>query len=377
MIVVHVINDDGGVGSVIANLARIQIKRGDRVIVVADADKNFFAKLPREVEIRMIERAKLPRMAIGYRIRRLYHQIADENPGEDIVFHCHNASTVGILSRVSNVPLVLTIHGFSVLKDEGESLTCREKMALFGTEAVIRKLTRCNKSLVGVSSAVSSYWNHRANVSSVKTIHNGCEDRGVLATPGDSFTIAHVGDLSRYKGWDILLQAFLELRRRHPSRRIRFLSAGAPLHFNSSYIAGVRKEYGIDEEDLRYLGFVDDPVTAVYSQASVAVLDSKSEGLGLTLVEALSAGVPCIGSNTGGIREIIDPGVNGFLVDYGNPSQLVDSLEKLMDDEVWRANSALAKRKFESDFSAEKMEERYRRLYLDQLGVSRLSPLNL
>lgn len=371
MIVVHVINDDGGVGSVIANLARIQIKRGDRVIVVADADKNFFAKLPREVEIRMIERAKLPRMAIGYRIRRLYHQIADENPGEDIVFHCHNASTVGILSRVSNVPLVLTIHGFSVLKDEGERLTRRAKMALFGTEAVIRKLARCSNSIVGVSSAVSSYWNRRAKVSSISTIHNGCVDRGILTNPGDSFTIAHVGDLSRYKGWDTLLQAFLEFRRRHPGRRIRFLSAGAPLHFDASYISEARKVNGIDEDDLRYLGFVDDPTAFIYAQASVAVLDSKSEGLPLSLVEAISAGVPCIGSNKGGIPEIIEDGVNGCLVDYGNTSQLVDSLEKLMDDNVWRSYSTSAKVKFENDFSAGKMEERYRRLYLDQLGRSR------
>lgn len=128
---------------------------------------------------------------------------------------------------------------------------------------------------------------------------------------------------------------------------------------------------GIDEDDLRYLGFVDDPTAFIYAQASVAVLDSKSEGLPLSLVEAISAGVPCIGSNKGGIPEIIEDGVNGCLVDYGNTSQLVDSLEKLMDDNVWRSYSTSAKVKFENDFSAGKMEERYRRLYLDQLGRSR------
>lgn len=371
MIVVHVINDDGGVGSVIANLARIQIERGDRVIVVADTDKNFFAKLPREVEIRLVEGAKLPRMATGYRLRRLYHQIALENPEEEVVFHCHNASTVGMLAFVTDIPLVMTIHGFSVLKDEGERLTRREKMALFGTKVVIRKLTRCNKPLVGVSSAVSSYWNRRAGVSSISTIHNGCEDRDIITAPGDSFTIAHVGDLSIYKGWDTLLQAFLELRRRHPNRRIRFLSAGAPLHFGTSYIAEVRKKFEIDEEDLCYLGFIDDPVASVYAQTSVAVLDSKSEGLGLTLVEALSAGVPCIGSNTGGIPELIDDGVNGYLVEYGDAAQLVVSLEKLMDDNTWRSLSASAKIKFKNGFSAEQMEQGYRRLYFNQLGLSK------
>lgn len=367
MIVVHVINDDGGVGSVIVSLAQIQTDLGHKVIVVADGKKHFFERLPSGVDIRVVAKSRLPRMAVGYRILRLYQDLKGIYPGEDIVFHCHNVSTLGLLSRAKTVPLIITIHGFSVLKDEDERLTRRERMAISGTCGIIRKAARWGKPVIGVSQAVSAYWNAMARELTVQTIHNGCPDLGMLASPQGPFTIAHVGDLSRYKGWDTVLAAFLELKRRHPDREIRFISAGTPLHFDNEYLADIRAKHGIPREELVYLGFVKNPIRDVYSKASVAVLDSKSEGLGLTLVEALSAGVPCIGSRVGGIPEIIEDGVNGELVDYGDVTQLVKAFERIMDANRWTEYSKAARRKYLECFSAEVMESQYRNAYIAQI----------
>ncbi len=371
MIVVHVINDDGGVGGVIANLSRIQSGRGDKVIVVADDKKQFFEHLPVGSDIRIVARPRLPRMAVGYRISSLYQEFRGEFPGEDVVFHCHNVSTLGLLSHVKDVPLVVTVHGFSVLKIEGERLTRREHTAIAGTCRIIRKAAHWGKPVFGVSRAVSAYWNAKAHTSACQTIHNGCPDSGVLTSPGESFTIAHVGDLSRHKGWDTVLDAFLELRKRHPDRKIRFISAGTPLHYGEEYVADVRAKYGIPCDELAYLGFVKYPVQDVYSKASVAVLDSKSEGLGLTLVEALSAGVPCIGSRAGGIPEIIDDGLNGELVDYGDVGQLMRAFERLMGAGRWAEYSKAARKKYLECFSSEVMEGRYRDAYVAQVQASK------
>ena len=367
MIVVHVINDDGGVGGVIANLAQVQTDRGYKVIVVADGRKRFFERLPVDVDIRIVEKPRLPRMAVGSRISGLSRELKREFPGEDIVFHCHNVSTLGLLSHAKVVPLVVTVHGFSVLKDEGERLTRRERMAIVGTCGIIRKAARWGKPVFGVSRAVSAYWNAKSHTSAVQTIHNGCPDSGALTSPSEPFTIAHVGDLSRHKGWDTVLAAFLDLRRRHPDRKIRFISAGTPLHYDEEYLVDVRAKYGIPHDELAYLGFVKNPIQDVYSKAHVAVLDSKNEGLGLTLVEALSAGVPCIGSRAGGIPEIIDDGVNGELVDYGDVTQLVEAVERLMDANLWNEYSKAARRKYLECFSSEVMEDQYRSAYIAQV----------
>lgn len=371
MIIVHVINDDGGVGGVIANLAQVQTGRGYKVIVVADGKKHFFERLPVDADIRIVAKPRLPRMVVGYRISSLYQELKGEFPGEDIVFHCHNVSTLGLFSHVKAVPLVVTVHGFSVLKDEGERLTRRELMAIVGTCGIIRKAERWGKPVFGVSWAVSAYWNAKSHTSAVQTIHNGCPDSGTLTSPGEPFTIAHVGDLSRQKGWDTALAAFLNLRKRRPDRKIRFISAGTPLHYDEEYLTDVRAKYGIPRDELVYLGFVKNPIQDVYSTASVAVLDSKNEGLGLTLVEAFSAGVPCIGSRVGGIPEIIDDGVNGELVDYGDVAQLVEAIERLMDENRWIEYSKAARRKYLECFSSEAMESQYRSAYIAQVQVAK------
>ena len=370
MVIVHVINDDGGVGSVIVNLACIQVARGDKVIVVADCNKNFFSRLPKGADVRMAGKSRLPRMAVGYNIVRLYRELKSEFLGEDIVFHCHNVSTLGVLDHAKAVPFVVTIHGFSVLKDEGERLTRRERFAIAGTSAVVRRASGWGKPVFGVSQAVSDYWNAKARINGIQTVHNGCADSGVVCCPGDVFTIAHVGDLSRHKGWDTVLYAFLELRRRNPGKKVRFISAGTPLHYGEEYLAEVRARYGIAREDLDFLGFVKNPIRDIYSKASVAVLDSKSEGLPLTLLEALTAGVPCVGSKAGGIPEIIDDGRNGFLVDYGDTKQLVEALERIMQADRWAALSREARQKYEECFSAEKMEERYHEAYISQVRAA-------
>src|SRR5699024_9995781 len=76
-------------------------------------------------------------------------------------------------------------------------------------------------------------------------------------------------------------------------------------------------------------------VEEVYSISDLMFLLSEKESFGLVALEAMACGVPCIGTNVGGIPEVIDDGINGFICELGNIDQIVKkSLELLTDDQM-------------------------------------------
>ena len=69
------------------------------------------------------------------------------------------------------------------------------------------------------------------------------------------------------------------------------------------------------------------------------IFPSRHEGLGSILLDAMDFGLPILGSNMGGIPELIEDGVNGFLVDVNNIQVYKDALYKIYRDKELRANS--------------------------------------
>ena len=61
-------------------------------------------------------------------------------------------------------------------------------------------------------------------------------------------------------------------------------------------------------------------------------MPSDTEGLPLSIVEAMALGLPCIATRVGGVPELIDHGYNGYLITADRVDELVYSIKKLMDD---------------------------------------------
>lgn len=108
---------------------------------------------------------------------------------------------------------------------------------------------------------------------------------------------------------------------------------------------------GLAADKLICCGFQKD-IAPFYKMMDLVVLPSSNEGLGLTLIEAMAAGVPCIGTDDGGIREIITNGVNGFLFKKGNSSDLADKIKILSENKILRDKFILnGKKKVEKMFT--------------------------
>ena len=79
-----------------------------------------------------------------------------------------------------------------------------------------------------------------------------------------------------------------------------------------------------------------DDLREFYEAANVVILPSLKEGLGYTMLEAGLYKVPFIGSRTGGIAEFIEDGINGYLFEAGNASDLAEKIKLIAEhpDEV-------------------------------------------
>jgi glycosyltransferase involved in cell wall biosynthesis len=84
---------------------------------------------------------------------------------------------------------------------------------------------------------------------------------------------------------------------------------------------------------VRYLGFVSDTAALrhLYLNASVLALPSAYEGLPMVLLEAMSCGLPVVGSDIPAIAEVVEDGVTGLLVPVGNPARLARALREAVD----------------------------------------------
>jgi L-malate glycosyltransferase len=110
-------------------------------------------------------------------------------------------------------------------------------------------------------------------------------------------------------------------------------------------------------------------VPKLLQAADAALLTSRSEGIPLTLIEAMAAGLPVVSTRVGGVGEVIEDGLQGYLVEPGDDSALADRLLRLAHDSVlceqmgrngrMRANAL---------FSESRMNEEYARLYEEMLA---------
>lgn len=121
------------------------------------------------------------------------------------------------------------------------------------------------------------------------------------------------------------------------------------------------------EKRVRFLGVRED-VPALLGAADVYVMPSLWEGLPIALLEAMSAGLPCVVTAVEGVRDILRDGENGRLVPLGDAAALAAALADTLADEAGRARmGAAAKALVAEKYTVERMCHEYEALFLGLL----------
>jgi glycosyltransferase involved in cell wall biosynthesis len=118
---------------------------------------------------------------------------------------------------------------------------------------------------------------------------------------------------------------------------------------------------------VEFSGNVDD-VPSVLSTFDLFVLPSLEEGLPMSILEAMAAGVPVVATRVGGIPELIKNGKEGVLVEPGDAEELASAIENVLSSpELARSMAEEARRKTNREFSVERMVREYESLYQEAL----------
>jgi len=144
--------------------------------------------------------------------------------------------------------------------------------------------------------------------------------------------ILYVGRFDKRKGLEFLIEAVERLITAHPAIRLIVVGKGAYIKEIKTYIQNKDVRHHIV-----FLGWKDSQaLNQLYNKATVYVMPSVVEGVGMTLLEAMACGCPVIATDSGGAVDIIQHNYNGLLVSYGDTAQLAASIDCLMTDKARR-----------------------------------------
>ena len=166
------------------------------------------------------------------------------------------------------------------------------------------------------------------------------------------YDIISLGRLSSEKKLDNLLSIIKKIATSNPEIKVGIAGKGP----EKDKIMSIIKKFNLEDNIflLGYVGYVDD-IVKFYNSGKVFVLTSRTEGLPRTVLEAMSCGIPCVTSNVGDIKDIIDDGENGFIVNnYLYLDLYVERILLLLNNnEVYRKISEAAQVEIKNSYSYE------------------------
>jgi glycosyltransferase involved in cell wall biosynthesis len=188
---------------------------------------------------------------------------------------------------------------------------------------------------------------------------------GVDAAPRAPARILFLGRLGHAKGTYDLLQAVHLLLARHPDIELVLVGDG-----DAAAAHQAAQKLGLGAHVV-LPGWVAGAAKAqLLANATVFVLPSYAEGLPMSLLEAMAAGLAVIASAVGGIPEIVTDGIEGRLVEPGDVPALAHALDRVLSDCAVRARMGRAGRaKAESAFASRLVVPQVEKIYR-QLGAS-------
>jgi len=206
----------------------------------------------------------------------------------------------------------------------------------------------------------------------VRTIRNGIDVQRFPCTgPRPDGPAVIVARLSPEKDIDILLRATALVLRDDPAFRLEIAGDGPCM----TALRQSTADLGL-EGNVCFLGQVRD-IPALLARAGLFVLSSLSEGISLTLLEAMASGLPVVATRVGGNPEVVAEGETGFLVTPQNPPALADALLRLRRDRATSIRLGQAgRRRVETHFDVRRMVAEYEQLYrginvLNAAGITR------
>ena len=173
------------------------------------------------------------------------------------------------------------------------------------------------------------------------------------------------------KSPEILLNAIKTLVSQHPNLQCLIAGDGPDRDMLTHLIKTLNLE-----SHVRILGPIEN-IQELLSIADIFVLSSHSEGLSISVLEAMAAGLPIVASDVGGMQELIDHNHTGFLVPPGDAGALSECLNEMLTDSKKRSDFRIAAQaRLTEKFNLQKQIQETTEFFLDEITRVRTTPLS-
>jgi glycosyltransferase involved in cell wall biosynthesis len=352
----------GGIGQYIVSLAKT-LKQKRVECFVASSGGELLPELVR-LDIRHMRLDMNTKFEFGLKVFRSGSELARIIKDKKIdLIHAHTrVSQVAsyLASRRAGISYIATCHGY------------------FNAKLSRRLFDTWGEKVVAISEAVRAHLEKDFNVKPerIEVIYNGIDlnrfsntySADQIARAKRSLGIQHgdvvgtMGRLSSVKGQKFLIEAMKEIVSRSKDTRCLIIGSGR----EEAALKDLAKSLGLGERVI-FTGAAYIDIPLYLACMDIFVLPSIEEGLGLALLEAMSLGRPCVASATGGIRDIVNDGVNGILTPVGDSERIANAVLKILNDKPLAKNMSenaidFVKGRFSIEAMADNMIDLYGRV---------------
>jgi L-malate glycosyltransferase len=361
----------GGSGVVATELGKLLAEKGHEIHFISSSlpfrlKKMYHNIFSHEVEVNQYSVFQYPPYDIA-----LASKIAEVAVLENLdVLHVHYAiphAVCAILAREMSgrdLKIVTTLHGTDItVLGYDPSLTDAIRFGIEKSDhvtAVSNSLISQTHDLIKPKKEIDCVYNFIDTRVNKRTDSRKLrEELGILP---EEKVIIHVSNFRPVKRVPDVIKAFAGIQEQMPAKLL--LVGDGPEMKTVCSLAG---ELGIRDKVI-LLG-KQERVEELYSMSDLMLLLSEKESFGLVALEAMACGVPCIGTNVGGIPEVIVDGNTGYICELGNISNITEkAIELLSNPERHRKFSMNSIERAEQKFSAEQIVSEYENIYYKLVG---------
>ncbi len=286
------------------------------------------------------------------------------------IIHSHSAIPTGfigvIVAKIMKKPVLITAHGMDINNFEGNT---------FFKRLIKFSLNNCNKTIAVSKNLASKMMSFGVEEEKIIVLRNAVDTnrfkplknktlRNSYNIKENTVLILFIGYLDIFKGIFELIDAFYEVNTKNRNTKLIIIGEGPKEEELKEKVL----EMGL-KKSVIFTGKISPAdIPKYYQSADIFVLPSHTEGFPLVIIEAMACGLPVIASSIGGIPEIIEDNVNGFLVSPHDISVLVYKLNILINNPNLREKFAHVSLKIiEKKFSANKKIEKLVKLYKNEM----------
>jgi len=356
----------GGSGVIATELGKMLAERGHEIHFITSSVPFRLNKIYPTVFFHEVEVSNYSVFQYSPYDIALASKMADVIKDEELdVLHVHYAiphAVCAVLAREMSgrdIGIVTTLHGTDI--------------SVLGQDSTLSQAIKYGIDKSDIVTTVSEALKQQTyelidTVKPIHTIYNFVDEREYFPrNPGnlkeqfgikeDEKVIIHVSNFRKIKNLPHIIDAFMKIR---ANMKAKLLLVGD----------GPEKHRVMDQvkespymEDVLFLGKQEN-LAELYAISDLKLLLSQQESFGLVLLEAMACGVPCIGSAVGGIPEVIEHGVDGYIVELGDTDAVEEyAVNLLNDEEKLQHFREAAIRAVDEKFHSSKIVEQYEKLY--------------